>query len=65
MQRMLRRQERRYLASKRHTIQVDFSNYAVELEDERRAGAARARARGFVPSVPPGAVDIARGASLS
>jgi dimethylaniline monooxygenase (N-oxide forming) len=52
MQRMVRRQSRRYLASKRHTIQVDFSNYAVELEDERRAGAARARARGFAPPLP-------------
>ncbi len=49
--RMLRRQERRYLASKRHTLQVDFSNYAVELEDERRAGLARAQARGFAPAI--------------
>ena len=49
--RMLRRQERRYLASKRHTLQVDFANYAVELEDERRAGAQRAQARGFAPAI--------------
>jgi dimethylaniline monooxygenase (N-oxide forming) len=54
MQRMLRRQERRYLASKRHTLQVDYSNYVVELDDERRAGAARARAQGFAPQVPAG-----------
>jgi dimethylaniline monooxygenase (N-oxide forming) len=66
MQRMLRRQERRYLASKRHTIQVDFSNYAVELEDERRAGAARARARSFAPSLPPRApAESPAGVSLS
>jgi dimethylaniline monooxygenase (N-oxide forming) len=52
MRRMLRRQERRYLASKRHTIQVDFSNYAVELERERRAGTERARAAGFALPVP-------------
>ncbi len=51
MARMMRRQERRYLASKRHTLQVDFSNYAVEIEDERRAGAARAKARGFAPAI--------------
>jgi hypothetical protein len=51
MQRMLRRQERRYLPSKRHTLQVDYANYVVELEDERRAGTARARARGFAPEV--------------
>ncbi len=49
--RMLRRQQRRYLASKRHTLQVDFANYAVELEDERRAGAQRAQARGFAPAI--------------
>jgi dimethylaniline monooxygenase (N-oxide forming) len=49
--RMLRRQERRYLASKRHTLQVDFANYAVELEDERRAGAQRAQAQGFAPAI--------------
>ena len=43
IQRMLRRQRRRYVASKRHTIQVDFANYAIELQDERRAGGERAR----------------------
>jgi dimethylaniline monooxygenase (N-oxide forming) len=53
MQRMLRRQSRRYVASKRHTIQVDFSNYAFELKEEHRAGLARARARGFASAVPP------------
>ncbi len=47
IQRMLRRQSRRYLPSKRHTIQVDFSNYMVELDDERRAGIARARSGDF------------------
>jgi dimethylaniline monooxygenase (N-oxide forming) len=52
IERMLRRQDRRYMASKRHTIQVDFANYAVELEDERRAGTQRARARGFAATVP-------------
>jgi dimethylaniline monooxygenase (N-oxide forming) len=53
MQAMLRRQSRRYQASKRHTIQVDFSNYVVELEDERRAGTARAREQGFALPLPP------------
>jgi cation diffusion facilitator CzcD-associated flavoprotein CzcO len=51
MDRMMRRQERRYLASKRHTLQVDFSNYAVELEDERRAGAMRATTLRFAPPI--------------
>ena len=38
---------KRYVASKRHTIQVDFDDYLVELERERQAGALRA---GAVPA---------------
>jgi dimethylaniline monooxygenase (N-oxide forming) len=53
MQAMLRRQSRRYQASKRHTIQVDYTNYVVELDDERRAGLARAHAEGFALPLPP------------
>ncbi len=34
----------RYVASKRHTIQVDFDDYLHALASERRAGAERARA---------------------
>jgi dimethylaniline monooxygenase (N-oxide forming) len=52
MEAMMRRQSRRYQASKRHTIQVDFSNYVVELDDERRAGVVRARAQRFAPPLP-------------
>jgi dimethylaniline monooxygenase (N-oxide forming) len=37
----------RYVASKRHTIQVDFDDYLQALARERRAGAERARANGF------------------
>jgi dimethylaniline monooxygenase (N-oxide forming) len=43
---------KRYVASKRHTIQVDFDDYLFELDKERRAGAERARARGFALPVP-------------
>jgi hypothetical protein len=43
---------RRYVASKRHTIQVDFDDYLHALDRERRAGADRARARGFALPVP-------------
>jgi dimethylaniline monooxygenase (N-oxide forming) len=43
---------KRYVASKRHTIQVDFTDYLYALEGERRAGAERARARGFALPVP-------------
>ena len=42
---------KRYVASKRHTIQVDFDDYLYALEAERRAGAERARARRYVPQV--------------
>jgi dimethylaniline monooxygenase (N-oxide forming) len=43
---------KRYVASKRHTIQVDFNDYLYALEAERRAGAERARAQGFALPVP-------------
>jgi thioredoxin reductase len=43
---------KRYVASKRHTIQVDFNDYLYALDAERRAGAARARALGFALPVP-------------
>ncbi len=44
---------KRYVASKRHTIQVDFDDYLHALEKERRAGAERARAQAFrLPVVP-------------
>jgi dimethylaniline monooxygenase (N-oxide forming) len=41
----------RYVSSKRHTIQVDFDDYLYALEKERRAGADRARARGYARPV--------------
>jgi dimethylaniline monooxygenase (N-oxide forming) len=37
---------KRYVASKRHTMQVDFDDYLVALEKERKRGAERARAAG-------------------
>lgn len=44
---------KRYVSSKRHTIQVDFDDYLFELDKERRAGAERARRTGFALPVPP------------
>jgi cation diffusion facilitator CzcD-associated flavoprotein CzcO len=41
----------RYVASKRHTIQVDYDDYLYDLAKERRAGAGRARANGYRPPV--------------
>jgi dimethylaniline monooxygenase (N-oxide forming) len=44
---------KRYVASKRHTMQVDFDNYLYALGKELKAGAGRARAAGFALPVPP------------
>lgn len=43
---------KRYVASKRHTIQVDFDDYLHRLAKERRAGTERAAAAGYAPQVP-------------
>ncbi len=43
---------KRYVASKRHTIQVDFDDYLYALDAERRAGAERARTREFAVPIP-------------
>ena len=42
---------KRYVASKRHTIQVDFDDYLYALDKERAEGTERARANGFRPPV--------------
>jgi cation diffusion facilitator CzcD-associated flavoprotein CzcO len=46
-----RRMFKRYVASKRHTMQVDYDDYVVAVGRERRAGAARARAAGHARTV--------------
>jgi cation diffusion facilitator CzcD-associated flavoprotein CzcO len=43
---------KRYVASKRHTMQVDFDNYLYDLRKETKAGAERARQAGFSLPVP-------------
>jgi dimethylaniline monooxygenase (N-oxide forming) len=51
---------KRYVASKRHTMQVDFDNYLYDLGNELARGAERARAHGFVLPVPARArADVA------
>jgi dimethylaniline monooxygenase (N-oxide forming) len=47
-----RAMRKRYVASKRHTIQVDFDEYLHALASERQAGSRRARAAGFPLPVP-------------
>jgi dimethylaniline monooxygenase (N-oxide forming) len=56
------RVRRRYVASKRHTIQVDFDRYLYELRKERRRGAKRARAAGYALPVPGCAAGAGGGA---
>jgi hypothetical protein len=34
--------QRRYVASKRHTMQVDYDDYMFDLRRERKRGSARA-----------------------
>jgi hypothetical protein len=46
------RMSKRYVKSKRHTMQVDFEDYLADLEKERRAGGERAQASGFSLPVP-------------
>ena len=44
---------KRYVASKRHTMQVDFEDYVLGVRQERRRGAARAELAGGRLPVPP------------
>jgi cation diffusion facilitator CzcD-associated flavoprotein CzcO len=57
MERDMRREQerlrRRYVASKRHTMEVDFDDYLFALRRELRAGARRARDGGFRLPVAP------------
>ena len=52
IRRTAKRRQRRYVASQRHTIQVDFDTYLYDLRRERRRGAARAAAAGRTLPVP-------------
>jgi len=52
MERERERMFKRYVASKRHTMQIDYDDYMYETERECRRGAERARARGFALPVP-------------
>jgi dimethylaniline monooxygenase (N-oxide forming) len=53
MRRERERMFKRYVASKRHTMQVDFDNYLYDLRKELKAGATRAQAAGFRLPVAP------------
>ena len=62
MRRERRRMFKRYVASARHTMQVDFDAYLHELRRERRAGARRVREHGFALPVPARAAAADAGA---
>ena len=53
MERERRRMFKRYVASPRHTMQVDYDDYLLALDRERARGRDRARARGLSPPVAP------------
>lgn len=54
---------KRYVASKRHTIQVDFDDYLLALARERAAGAERARLAGYPLPIAPRAQAAAEPAA--
>ena len=62
MRRDRERVRRRYVASKRHTMEVDFDDYLYALRRELKAGAGRARDAGFRLPVPARAQAVAAGA---
>jgi len=61
IERERRRMFKRYVKSKRHTMQVDFDEYLVALDKEIRAGMARARRAGYALPVPAKAAASAGG----
>src|SRR5690606_15007318 len=54
MERERRTMRERYVASPRHTMQVDFDDYLRDLAKERREGARRAAQRGYAPTITAG-----------
>jgi dimethylaniline monooxygenase (N-oxide forming) len=53
IERERRRMFKRYVASKRHTMQVDYDDLMLDLEREMRRGSARADERGRPLGVEP------------
>jgi dimethylaniline monooxygenase (N-oxide forming) len=61
MERERARMFKRYVASKRHTMEVDYDDYIADVSKERRRGAERASAQGHRLPVRPRA-DVAEAA---
>jgi dimethylaniline monooxygenase (N-oxide forming) len=62
MERERAEMSKRYVVSKRHTMEVDFDDYLADLAKERRRGARRAAAAGYRLPVPPRAAVAAAAA---
>jgi hypothetical protein len=54
---------KRYVASKRHTMQVDYDDYLLDLDRELKRGRERARHAGRPLPVPPRTAAPATGSS--
>jgi dimethylaniline monooxygenase (N-oxide forming) len=63
MERERRKMFKRYVASKRHTMQVDYDDYLLDLDRELKRGRERARHAGRPLPVPPRAAAPATGSS--
>src|SRR5256714_1733940 len=61
MERERHKMFKRYVASKRHTMQVDYDDYLLDLEQELRRGRERAQRAGRPLPVPPRAAATAAG----
>jgi hypothetical protein len=61
MERERRRMFKRYVASKRHTMQVDYDDYLLDLERELKRGRERALRAGRPLPVPPRAAAATAG----
>jgi dimethylaniline monooxygenase (N-oxide forming) len=57
MRRERERMFKRYVKSKRHTMQIDFDEYMYRLDRENARGAERARGQGFRLPIPPRAAQ--------
>ena len=60
-----RKMFKRYVASKRHTMQVDYDDYLLDLDKELRRGRDRALKAGRPLPVPPRAAAAASAPAVS
>jgi dimethylaniline monooxygenase (N-oxide forming) len=56
---------KRYVKSKRHTMQIDYDEYMWKVDREQRKGAERARAQGFRMPIEPRAAELTTAAAAA